>query len=165
VLWVNDLYGATFVCVSGWFILYDVIDDWMVAVCGFVEFCCVVDLDWYLVENVAVVIVCLFVFVVCKVDVCLVVLVINGVDVECYWCLVFCLVDLSAGLIVVYVGTLHVDWFDVGLCEEMVCVLDGIGMLVLVGLVALDCDDIDRFRCVGVVVFGVCLFYEVFGYL
>jgi len=165
VLWVNDPYGATLARVSGWPTLYDVTDDWTAAARGPAESRRVADSDRYLVENAAAVTVCSPALAARKADARSVVLVTNGVDVERYRRPAPRPADLPAGPTAVYVGTLHADRLDVGLCEETARALDGIGTLVLVGPVALDRDDIDRLRRAGVAVLGARPFHEVPGYL
>ncbi|MFE5307574.1 glycosyltransferase, partial [Isoptericola sp. NPDC056605] len=65
----------------------------------------------------------------------------------------------------VYVGTLHADRLDVGLCEDTARALDGVGSLVLVGPVSLERPDVDRLRRAGVVVLGARPFDAVPAYL
>ncbi|MFI2103196.1 glycosyltransferase [Isoptericola sp. NPDC019693] len=165
VLWVNDPYGATLARVSGWPTLYDVTDDWTAASRGPAESRRVTDADRYLVEHAATVTVCSPALADRKRDARSVVLVTNGVDVDRYRRPAPRPADLPPGGTAVYVGTLHADRLDVGLCEETARALDGAGTLVLVGPVALDRADADRLRRAGVAVLGARPFDEVPAYL
>lgn len=165
VLWVNDPYGATLARVSGWPTLYDVTDDWTAATRDAAESRRVADSDAYLVEHAATVTVCSPTLASRKADARSVVLITNGVDVERYRRPANRPADLPAGGTAVYVGTLHADRLDVGLCEETARALDGVGTLVLVGPVALERPDVDRLRRAGVVMLGARPFGEVPAYL
>ena len=65
----------------------------------------------------------------------------------------------------VYVGTLHTDRLDVGLCEMTARELVGRGTLVLVGPNALSRSDTERLRHAGVILLGPRPHEEVVGYL
>ncbi|GAB3088926.1 glycosyltransferase [Isoptericola nanjingensis] len=165
VLWVNDPYGATLARVSGWPTLYDVTDDWTAATRGPAESRRVAESDRYLVEHAAAVTVCSPTLASRKADARSVVLVTNGVDVERYRRPAARPADLPHGATAVYVGTLHSDRLDVGLCEATARALAGVGSLVLVGPVALERPDVDRLRRAGVVVLGARPFDAVPAYL
>lgn len=165
VLWVNDPYGATLARVSGWPTVYDVTDDWTAATREPTEARRVADADRYLVEHAATVTVCSPALAARKADARSVVLVTNGVDVERYRRPAPRPADLPSGRTAVYVGTLHADRLDVGLCEETAHALQGVGTVVLVGPVALERRDVERLRKAGVVVLGSRPFDEVPAYL
>ena len=165
VLWVNDPYGATLARVSGWPTLYDVTDDWTAATRGAAESRRVAESDRYLVEHAAAVTVCSPTLAARKADARSVVLVTNGVDVERYRKPAARPTDLPPGATAVYVGTLHADRLDVGLCEDTARALDGAGTLVLVGPVSLERPDVDRLRRAGVAVLGARPFDQVPAYL
>ena len=165
VLWVNDPYGATLARVSGWPTLYDVTDDWTAATRGAAESRRVAESDRYLVEHAAAVTVCSPTLAARKADARSVVLVTNGGDVERYRKPAARPTDLPPGATAVYVGTLHADRLDVGLCEDTARALDGAGTLVLVGPVSLERPDVDRLRRAGVAVLGARPFDQVPAYL
>ena len=166
LLWVNDPGAATVARISGWRTLYDITDDWAAADRAPASLARVrADEEW-LLGNADAVVACSTELVRRKapsragtID-----LVPNAVDVVAYRRPAPRPADLPPAS-AVYVGTLHTDRLDVGLCEMTARELIGRGSLVLVGPNALGRADTERLRDSGVILLGARPHEDVVGYL
>ncbi|MFI2753348.1 glycosyltransferase [Cellulomonas sp. P22] len=166
-LWVNDPAGATVLRTTGWPALYDVTDDWLHAARSPRERAALLAHEQLLLERCAEVVVCSPALAATKGATRPVTLVPNGVDVAAYSAPNPRPADLPPGPCVVYVGTLHPDRTDVGLCARLAERLerDGAGTLVLVGPALLPAADLARLTRAGVYLTGPRPAAQVPGYL
>ncbi|MES2867655.1 MAG: hypothetical protein V4703_13005, partial [Actinomycetota bacterium] len=128
ILWVNDPAAAGIARASGWPTLYDITDDWLAADRPEAEHQRVLrGEDWLLAHANAVV--------ACSPELLRrksaarddIVLIRNAVDAAAYDRPHERPVDLPEGATAVYVGTLHRDRIDVGLCIQTAQALSGRG--------------------------------------
>jgi glycosyltransferase involved in cell wall biosynthesis len=154
LLWVNDPAGATVLEATRWPALYDITDDWAEAERTPAEHERVLRDEALLIQHCREVVVCSPRLAQTKGALRPVTLVQNGVDLAAYQTPHTRPADLPDGPVAVYVGTLHTDRIDVGLCVRTAQALTGRGRLVLVGPVALDPPDRERLERAGVVVTG-----------
>jgi teichuronic acid biosynthesis glycosyltransferase TuaH len=166
LLWVNDPGAAALARVSGWTTLYDITDDWAAADRSSASLARVRTEEQWLLLHAGAVVACSAELVRRKtpartgtID-----LVPNAVDVVAYRSPAPRPADLPTAA-AVYVGTLHTDRLDVGLCELTARELIGRGTLVLVGPNALSRSDTDRLQAAGVILLGPRPHEDVVGYL
>ncbi len=165
LLWINDPSAAEIVRRTGWPALYDITDDWLEADRTPTEHARLVRDETLLMERCAEVVVCSPTLAEAKGRVRPVVLIPNAVDVDFYRRPQPRPADLPGGPVAVYVGTVHTDRIDVGLCMATAGALGEAGTLVLVGPHPLSHEDLDRLRAAGVVLLGPRPSAEVPGYL
>jgi len=165
VLWANDPGAADVLAATGWPTLYDVTDDWAAARRPPAEHARIVAAEDLLLARAREVTVCSPALAERKGASRPVALVTNGVDVAASRAPRPRPADLPPGPCAVYVGTLHRDRLDVGLCVRTAAALGRAGTLVLVGPVALDREEAAQLRAAGVVLTGARPFADVPGYL
>ena len=154
ILWVNDPVGATTLKVTGWAGLYDITDDWLEAERTPAEHARLVRDEDFLMGACAEVVVCSPGLVATKSQLRPVTLVRNAVDVEEYRVRRPRPRDLPEGPVALYLGTIHTDRIDVGLCVDTATALRGRGSLVLVGPAPLEAADAARLEAAGVLLLG-----------
>lgn len=167
VLWVNDPMWASMPRSTGWPTLYDMTDDWVEAArAGRISARLRSD-DAELMRTADRVVVCSEGLARSRGGLRDVRLIPNAVDVARYRRPTTRPPDLPAGLVAVYVGTLHEDRLDVDLCVRVARALDDVGArLVLVGPNALSEENARRLVAArGVTLLGRKPFDEVPGYL
>lgn len=166
LLWVNDPGAATLARVSGWTTLYDITDDWAAAERAPASLARVRRNEEWLLLHAEAVVACSAELVRRKTPsrVGTIDLVPNAVDVIAYRSPAPRPADLPTAS-AVYVGTLHTDRLDVGLCEMTARELIGRGTLVLVGPNALSHSDTERLAAAGVILLGPRPHEDVAGYL
>jgi len=165
VLWVNDPNAAALLEATDWPALYDITDDWLAAERTPAEHDRLVRDEATLMRRCAEVVVCSPGLAASKGTVRPVTLVPNAVDVAAYRVPAPRPADLPAGAVAVYVGTIHTDRIDVGLCAETARRIAGRGRLVLVGPAPLSAGDRDRLASAGALLLGAKDRSEVPGYL
>ena len=165
VLWVNDPAGAVLLDRTGWRALYDITDDWLEADRTPAEHARLVAHEATLMSRCAEVVVCSPTLRRVKGATRAVTLVPNAVDVAAYRKPRPRPADLPAGRTAVYLGTIHRDRIDVGLCVATASRLGAEGRLVLVGPAPLDPGDRERLERGGVVLLGAKPAQEVPAYL
>ena len=116
VLWVNDPAGAVLLDRTGWRALYDITDDWLEADRTPAEHARLVAHEATLMSRCAEVVVCSPTLRRVKGATRAVTLVPNAVDVAAYRKPRPRPADLPEGRTAVYLGTIHRDRIDVGLC-------------------------------------------------
>ena len=155
LLWVNDPRGAELVDLVDWPALYDITDDWLLAPRPEAELRRLQAWERTLLERCAEVIVCSPALVDSRSKYRKVTLIPNAVDLDAYAVRRPRPDDLPSGPIAMYVGTLHDDRLDVGLCCATAEALGDSGaQLVLVGPDALTTDEQTRLDEAGVVRLG-----------
>lgn len=160
VLWVNDPGGAEVLAQTGWPALYDITDDWLVADRPEAELARLRRQEAQLMTQCRAVVVCSPALQRTRSTEREVVLVANAVDLDPYRTLQPRPGDLPAGPVALYLGTVHRDRVDVGLCVTTARRLaqpdtvGGAASLVLVGPAPLPPDDLTRMREAGVLVLG-----------
>jgi glycosyltransferase involved in cell wall biosynthesis len=167
LLWVNDPGAATLARTSGWTTVYDITDDWVAAERAPASLARVAAAEKWLLLNAEAVVACSDELIRRKapwrspgaID-----LIPNAVDVDAYRRPAPRPADLPQAS-AVYVGTLHTDRLDIGLCEMTARTLVGRGTLVLVGPSALSRVDTERLRDAGVLLLGPRPHERVIGYL
>ncbi len=166
LLWANDPGAAALARISGWTTLYDITDDWAAADRAPASLARVRTEEEWLLLHADAVVACSAELVRRKalLRVGTIDLVPNAVDVVAYRSPAPRPADLPTAS-AVYVGTLHTDRLDVGLCELTARELMGRGTLVLVGPNALSRSDTERLRNAGVILLGPRPHEEVVGYL
>lgn len=167
LLWINDPMWASMAEATGWPTLYDMTDDWVEADrTGRVSARLRVA-DAQLTASADVVTVCSTGLEQSRGGQRPVVLIANAVDVDRYRTPTDRPADLPATPAAVYVGTLHEDRLDVGLCVETGRALAAAGgTLALVGPNALSADNTAALEATpGVVVLGSRGFAQVPAYL
>ena len=170
VLWINDPGAARVSTRTGWRTVYDITDDWAAADRAPRERRRIVEGELHLLQAAAQVVACSQELVRRKAphrpaDRSPIVLIPNAVDVQAYRRPRQRPHDLPAGRAAVYVGTLHADRLDVGLCVETAAALRRTGVLALVGPDALADPDTRRLREAGVLLLGAKPHDQVPGYL
>lgn len=136
-LWVNDPRGAEVMQRTGWPTLYDITDDWLEADRDPATRSRLTRDETALMERAAEVVVCSTGLVASKSRIRPVTHVPNAVD-EAITRPTARPPDLPAGPVALYVGTLHADRLDVGLCVATAKALGRDATLVLVGPDALS---------------------------
>ncbi|SMC50450.1 glycosyltransferase [Janibacter indicus] len=164
-LWVNDPAGAELLEMSDWPALYDITDDWLAAQRDDATHARLVRQEDELMQGCAEVVVCSTGLVRTKSPRRPVTLIQNAVDAEGIRRARARPADLPPGPVAVYVGTLHSDRLDLGLCVATADALGDTGTLVLVGPNALGRDEDARLAAAGVVRLGPRPASEVGGYL
>ncbi|WP_277452469.1 glycosyltransferase [Janibacter sp. DB-40] len=154
VLWVNDPRGALVMERAGWPTLYDITDDWLEADRDPGALARLTAHEAALMRRAVEVVVCSRTLVATKSSRRPVTLVHNAVDLGAVVRPTTRPGDLPPGPVATYVGTLHSDRLDVGLCEATARALSGRGTLVLVGPDALTRAEQDRLDGAGVVRLG-----------
>jgi len=152
-LWVNSPSGAHVLAQTGWPALYDITDDWLAAHRSPAEHQRLAREEVYLLEHCDEVVVCSPSLRRSK-HPRRVTLIPNAVDVELYRIPHGRPDDLPSGPYAVYVGTLHTDRLDVGLCEATARALGADGRLVLVGPELLSPHERVRLETAGAVLLG-----------
>jgi glycosyltransferase involved in cell wall biosynthesis len=166
VLWVNDISYAALLDVTSVPVVYDVTDDWLAAHRPAVETARLVEAEGRLLREAAAVTVCSPALQRTKGGERPVEQVTNGVDVAAYRDPGPRPADLPEGPVALYVGTLHADRLDVGLCVRTAAALAAVrGRLVLLGPDALEEDERRRLTTAGVVLLGARPFDTVPGYV
>ncbi len=167
VLWVNDPAAATLLRATAWPALYDVTDDWLLAPRTPRQAAMVKAHEDVLLERCAEVTVCSPGLAASKGARRPVTLITNGVDVTRYRAPVDRPSALPDGRCAVYVGTVHPDRMDVGLCVDLArrITQEGAGALVVVGPVLLDAPDVARLEEAGARLLGPRPSDQVPGYL
>ncbi|MHB1847054.1 MAG: glycosyltransferase [Deltaproteobacteria bacterium] len=133
LLWINDLALAPLATRTGWPTLYDVTDDWLLASCTERERLRRIRDEATLIARAREVVVCSPALVKSKGRYRPVTLITNAVDVDWIRMPTTRPPDMPLGPVACYVGTLHEDRLDVGLCVELAARLEGKGALLLVG--------------------------------
>lgn len=154
ILWINDPAGAATLETTGWPALYDVTDDWLEADRTEAEHERLIRAEALLMERCAEVVVCSPALVRTKGASRRVTLIPNAVDVEAYRVPRERPGDLPDGPVAVYLGTVHTDRIDVGLCVETAKAVRGRGRLVMVGPALLGPEDRGRLETAGVTLLG-----------
>ncbi len=166
VLWVNDPAGAVLLRTTGWTGLYDITDDWLQAARGDRELGRLAACERELLAGCAEVVVCSAELARTKGTDRPVTLVPNAVDVLRYRTPAPRPADLPDGPYAVYVGTVHADRVDVGLCVDTAARLAPVGArLVLVGPALLEPSARAALDAAGVLVLGARPAATVPGYL
>lgn len=165
VLWVNDLAYANLLDVTSVPVVYDVTDDWLAAHRPPAETARLAESEGRLLRDAAAVTVCSPALRRAKGRGRTVELITNGVDVDAYRRPAPRPADLPEGPVALYVGTLHSDRLDVGLCVRTAAALAAVrGRLVLLGPDALEEDERRRLTTAGVVLLGARPFGTVPAY-
>lgn len=154
VLWVNDPSGAEVMRITGWPTLYDVTDDWVAADRAPAERSRIIRLEQELLRSAASVVVCSPTLARIKGRDREVQLVPNAVDLDAYRRSHPRPTDLPRGKVALYLGTVHRDRIDVGLCVATAEAVAGFATVVLVGPALLPHCDTRRLREVGVLLTG-----------
>jgi glycosyltransferase involved in cell wall biosynthesis len=165
LLWINDPGAAALAERSGWPTLYDITDDWLSADRSEAELERAAANEVRLLDIAQEVVVCSPELQRRKSATRPVVLIPNAVDVDAYRRPAARPADLPAGPVAVYLGTVHPDRIDVGLCEATARALADRGSLVLVGPNLLSTDAATRLDSAGVVLLGGRPADRVVGYL
>lgn len=165
VLWINDTRGARVLARTGWPALYDVTDDWLSADRPARELDRLRRQEDRLLDQVQQVVVCSPELASRKGRLRPVRLIPNAVDVAELRRPRPRPADLPDGRCAVYVGTLHADRLDVGLCARTARALPADATLVLVGPDALTPDQRNLLRRNGVHITGARPREAVPGYL
>lgn len=152
-LWVNDPRGALVMEHTGWPTLYDITDDWLLADRDAATLGRLATHEEALMARAGEVVVCSDSLVATKSARRPVTLLHNAVDAAIARPTARP-ADLPSGPVAVYVGTLHSDRLDVGLCVETAQALAGSGRLVLVGPDALTGSERERLDAAGVARLG-----------
>jgi glycosyltransferase involved in cell wall biosynthesis len=154
VLWINDPDGAALLELTGWPALYDVTDDWTLADRAESERVRLVQDEETLLGRCREVVVCSPELARTKGALRAVTLIPNAVDTMAYRMPMPRPADLPPEACAVYVGTVHRDRIDIGLCEATAKAIRGQGRLVLVGPAPLDSADLRRLERAGVLLLG-----------
>jgi glycosyltransferase involved in cell wall biosynthesis len=165
LLWINDPGAVSLAERSGWPMLYDITDDWLSADRPPTERERVAANEARLLELAREVVVCSPELVRRKSPIRPVELVPNAVDVDAYRRSAPRPADLPDGPVGLYLGTVHPDRIDIGLCEATARALGSSGTLVLVGPNLLAVEDAARLRNAGVQLLGARPRDAVIGYL
>lgn len=163
-LWVNDPQGAELLELSGWPALYDITDDWLEADRDAATHERLVRQERTLMDRAREVVVCSEGLQRTKGMIRPVVLVRNAVDVLAYRAPAPRPQDLPSGPVALYMGTLHSDRLDIGLCVDTARRMAP-ACLVLVGPDALTSDQGRRLDDAGVARLGAKDHRDVPGYL
>lgn len=164
LLWVNDPNGAEVLTATGWPALYDITDDWLEADRDALTLARLTRQERVLMDRAAEVVVCSPGLQRTKSRRRPVTLLRNAVDAETTRAAARP-ADLPPGATTVYVGTLHADRLDVGLCVETASALGDTATLVLVGPDALTPAEGRRLDEAGVIRLGAKDRREIPGYL
>ncbi|WP_404430588.1 glycosyltransferase [Microbacterium lacus] len=166
LVWINDPAAAAVARQSGRKTLYDITDDWAVADRPAVERERIVAGERALLATAAAVTACSAEIIRRKAaqrgDITLIH---NAVSVRQYVTAAARPTDLPSGPIALYVGTVHPDRVDIGLCIDTARALDGRGTVVLVGPNLLDKPTTRRLIAAGVVALGARPREAIPGYL
>ena len=170
ILWVNDPGGAEIARRTGWRTLYDMTDDWLAADRPASQLDRVASQERYLLAEADQVVACSPELQRRKsaqrpVEREPIALVRNAVDVDAYRQPLPRPTDMPTGLVVLYVGTLHCDRLDIGLCESVAARIGDAASLVLVGPNALPPAISTRLRRAGATLLGPRTRNEVIAYL
>jgi glycosyltransferase involved in cell wall biosynthesis len=165
LLWINDPGAVALAERSGWPVLYDITDDWLVAGRPESERRRVAASEARLLDLAKEVVACSPELVRRKSTTRPVTLIRNGVDSEAYRRPTPRPRDLPDGPIALYLGTIHPDRIDVDLCEGTARALGGAGTLVLVGPNLLGSEATARLRDAGARLLGPRPRDAVIGYL
>lgn len=165
LLWINDPGMAPLAERSGWPTLYDVTDDWLAADRPQAELQRTAANEATLFRVAQEVVVCSPELVRRKGTARPVVLIPNAVDVVAYRSQQQRPADLPAGPVALYLGTVHPDRIDVGLCVITAQALGDSGTLVLVGPNLLSAEEVRRLEDAGARLLGSRGREEVIGYL
>lgn len=166
LLWVNDPGMVALAERSGWPTMYDITDDWVAADRSQGELDRTAANEARLLDLAREVVVCSPELARRKGASRRVDLIPNAVDVDAYRRPTPRPDDLPTGPVAVYLGTVHADRIDVGLCEATALALGGgHGTLVLVGPNLLSADDARRLDRAGALLLGPRARDEVVGYL
>ena len=133
LLWMNNLALASLAKRTGWPTLYDVTDDWLLASCTERERLRRIRDEATLMARAREVVVCSPALATSKGRYRPVTLVTNAVDVDWVRAPTARPPDMLPGPVACYVGTLHEDRLDVGLCVDLAARLEGTGTLLFVG--------------------------------
>ena len=165
VLWLNDTTFAALPSRTGWPVVYDVTDDWLLAEVGPRE-------RRRRQHNDATVMQCASEVVVCSPSLLAsrgrtrpVHLISNGVDLEALRAPTRRPTDLPAGRVLLYQGTLSTDRLDVDLCVALAAGVSGRATVVFVGPDSLTPTERQRLVGAGAVLLGPRPHGEVPGYL
>ncbi|HWC23442.1 MAG TPA: glycosyltransferase [Flexivirga sp.] len=166
LLWVNDPRGAVLLDRVAWPAVYDITDDWLLATRPEAELNRLRSWESSLLERCAEVVVCSPALQRSKSRARPVTLIPNAVDIDLFRSAQPRPADLPSGPLALYVGTLHSDRLDVGLCCTTAESLRARGVrLVLVGPDALDDAERARLDASGVIRLGARPSHAVPAYL
>lgn len=155
LLWINDPRVAHIARDTCWPVLYDITDDWLTADRSAAELSRIATGEAWLLTHAETVVACSPELIRRKASLRTdITLVRNGVETERYLTPAPRPLDLPPAPYALYVGTLHRDRLDVGLCEQTASALLETGRLVLVGPDALHPEDSRRLRAAGAIVLG-----------
>ncbi|WP_237565908.1 glycosyltransferase [Ornithinimicrobium cerasi] len=154
LLWVNDPQGAEVVDLTRWRTLYDITDDWLAAERPRREADRTAAQERRLLEHVDVVVVCSRALQSKTAGSKSTVLIPNAVDTCAYAQIHARPNDLPKGPYALYVGTLHRDRLDIGLCIETAKAVRGVGELLLLGPIALENAEVNALAEGGVQLLG-----------
>ncbi len=165
LLWVNDASYADFAVDSGWPVVYDITDDWLLAPLPARQEARLRADDELLLERSGAVVVCSPDLARTRGDRRAVDLIPNGVDVELFRTGQDRPANLPAAPVAVYVGTLHEERIDVDLLVELATARPDV-RFALVGPSSLGPQSTARLAAVGNVhLLGPCPYDRVPGYL
>jgi glycosyltransferase involved in cell wall biosynthesis len=133
LLWVNNHAFALLATRTGWRSLYDVTDDWLIASCTDRERLRRMRDEAMLMAHASEVVVCSPTLAATRGRYRPVTLLTNAVDIDWVRAPAARPNDMPPGPVACYVGTLHEDRLDIGLCLDLGARLTGKGSLVLVG--------------------------------
>jgi len=119
VLWVNNHSLARFAMSTGWPVVYDITDDWLLADISPAKRRRATLDDELLMRGARAVVVCSSALAASRGRIRDVVLIPNGVDLARFSAPQPRPDDLGAGPVAVYIGTLHEDRLDVALCSDL----------------------------------------------
>lgn len=165
LLWINDPGAVALAERSGWPTLYDITDDWLTADRTADDVRRAAANEERLLELASEVVVCSPELARRKGSARSLTLIPNAVDVAAYRLPMPRPADLPNGPVALYLGTVHADRIDVGLCERTARALGAAGTLVLVGPNLLAPEEAKRLRAAGARLLGPRPRQEVIGYL
>ena len=166
LLWINDPGAVALAERSGWPVLYDITDDWLSADRPDAERRRIAGNEARLFKHAREVVVCSNELVRRKSTATrTVALIPNAVDVAAYRRPAPRPIDLPDGPVALYLGTVHPDRIDVGLCETTARALGSSGTLALVGPNLLAHDQAERLTEAGARLLGPRPRDAVIGYL
>lgn len=154
ILWVNDPVGSVLMAMTGWSAMYDITDDWLTANRSERQLSALQLHEDRLMTGCKEVVVCSPGLVTRKSPIRAVTLIRNAVDLARFRGPTNRPNDLPDRPVVLYVGTVHRDRFDIDLCVELAHRLGGIGTLTIVGPAPLPDHDRARLLGAGVVMLG-----------
>ena len=165
VLWINDSTYAPLVGRTGWPSVYDVTDDWLLALGSSREMQRQRDNDTMLLRDAAEVVVCSPALVETRSRDRPVHLIPNGVDIDHLRTPMPRPPDLPDGPVVLYQGTVTAGRLDIDLCVELSRALHGQASLVFVGPSTLGTEVGQRLTEAGATILGSRPYLDLPAYL